>query len=156
MLKNFEELLAAARGIRGTRIVVVFPSNEETFAAIRQALDLDLARFILVGDEETQEGLFIDPADDADRLISEARSNGLSKIRYIVNTHAHVDHVMGNPARPTTAPCASSPFHFLPCHPFLRPARAAGLCRAAQPAIRADLAPAAPEASPEPAESAAR
>ena len=50
----------------------------------------------LVGDEETQEGLFIDPADDSDRLISEARSNGLNKIRYIVNTHAHVDHVMGN------------------------------------------------------------
>ena len=50
----------------------------------------------LVGDEETGEGLFIDPADGADRLISEAKANGLKKIKYIVNTHAHVDHIMGN------------------------------------------------------------
>src|SRR4030066_1062736 len=50
----------------------------------------------LIGDEETKEGLFIDPADDADRLISEAKSHGLNKIKYIVNTHAHVDHIMGN------------------------------------------------------------
>jgi len=50
----------------------------------------------LVGDEEAQEGLFIDPSDDADRLIAQAKSNGILKIKYIVNTHAHVDHVMGN------------------------------------------------------------
>src|SRR4030042_2774823 len=50
----------------------------------------------LIGDEETQEGLFIDPADDAKRLLGEARSLGLNKIKYIVNTHSHVDHIMGN------------------------------------------------------------
>jgi hydroxyacylglutathione hydrolase len=50
----------------------------------------------LVGDEETQEGLFIDPADDARRLLTEAKSQGLNKIKYIVNTHSHVDHIMGN------------------------------------------------------------
>ena len=50
----------------------------------------------LIGDEEAQEGLFIDPADDAKRLLSEAESFGLNKIKYIVNTHSHVDHVMGN------------------------------------------------------------
>ena len=49
----------------------------------------------LIGDEESKEALFIDPADDTDMLISEARSRGLT-IKYIVNTHAHVDHVMGN------------------------------------------------------------
>jgi hydroxyacylglutathione hydrolase len=49
----------------------------------------------LIGDEEGKEALFIDPADDTEMLISEARSRGLT-IRYIVNTHAHVDHVMGN------------------------------------------------------------
>jgi len=50
----------------------------------------------LIGDEETKEGLFIDPADDADHLLSEAKSKGLNKIKYIVNTHSHVDHIMGN------------------------------------------------------------
>jgi hydroxyacylglutathione hydrolase len=50
----------------------------------------------LIGDEETKEGLFIDPADDADRLISETKSHSLNKIKYIINTHSHVDHVMGN------------------------------------------------------------
>src|SRR5512136_2657623 len=50
----------------------------------------------LIGDEETQEGLFIDPADDARRLLAEAKSQGLNKIKYIVNTHSHVDHIMGN------------------------------------------------------------
>ncbi len=50
----------------------------------------------LIGDEKTGEGLFIDPADEAERLLSEAKSYGLNKIKYIVNTHAHVDHVMGN------------------------------------------------------------
>ena len=52
----------------------------------------------LIGDEESKEGLFIDPADEADRLISEAKSQGIHKIKYIVNTHSHVDHIMGNAA----------------------------------------------------------
>jgi len=50
----------------------------------------------LIGDEESREGLFIDPADDAKRLLAEAKSHGLDKIKYIVNTHSHVDHIMGN------------------------------------------------------------
>ncbi len=49
----------------------------------------------LVGDEKDGEALVIDPSDNADRLVSEATSHQL-KIKYIVNTHAHVDHVMGN------------------------------------------------------------
>jgi glyoxylase-like metal-dependent hydrolase (beta-lactamase superfamily II) len=50
----------------------------------------------LIGDEENQEGLFIDPADDARMLLAEAKSYGLNNIKYIVNTHSHVDHIMGN------------------------------------------------------------
>lgn len=50
----------------------------------------------LIGDEEIKEGLLIDPADDADQLLSEAESQGILKIKYILNTHSHVDHVMGN------------------------------------------------------------
>ena len=52
----------------------------------------------LIGDEETKEGLFIDPADDTDVLLSKAKSQEINKIKYIVNTHAHVDHIMGNSA----------------------------------------------------------
>jgi glyoxylase-like metal-dependent hydrolase (beta-lactamase superfamily II) len=50
----------------------------------------------LIGDEESQEGLFIDPADDTTRLLAEAKSHGLNRIKYIINTHSHVDHIMGN------------------------------------------------------------
>jgi len=50
----------------------------------------------LIGDEETKEGFFIDPSDDADYLLKEAKSNGIDKINYIINTHCHVDHIMGN------------------------------------------------------------
>jgi glyoxylase-like metal-dependent hydrolase (beta-lactamase superfamily II) len=49
----------------------------------------------LIGDEEAREGLFIDPADETDMLLKEAASLGLT-IKYIVNTHSHIDHVMGN------------------------------------------------------------
>jgi hydroxyacylglutathione hydrolase len=49
----------------------------------------------LIADEQTKEGLFIDPSDDHDMLLKEADSHGLT-IKYIVNTHSHIDHTMGN------------------------------------------------------------
>jgi glyoxylase-like metal-dependent hydrolase (beta-lactamase superfamily II) len=49
----------------------------------------------LIGDEQAKEGLFIDPADRQDILLKEAASHELT-IKYIVNTHSHIDHVMGN------------------------------------------------------------
>ena len=49
----------------------------------------------LIGDPETKEAAVVDPADDVDMLISLARDNDLT-IKYILNTHGHVDHVMGN------------------------------------------------------------
>ncbi len=49
----------------------------------------------LIGDLQTGEALVVDPADDTDLLISVAEEEGLT-IRWILNTHGHVDHVMGN------------------------------------------------------------
>ncbi len=49
----------------------------------------------LVGDNDAGEAFVVDPADDVDELINMARKYDL-EIKYIVNTHGHVDHVMGN------------------------------------------------------------
>jgi glyoxylase-like metal-dependent hydrolase (beta-lactamase superfamily II) len=49
----------------------------------------------LIGDEQAKEGLFIDPSDQHDILLNEAASHDL-KIKYVVNTHHHIDHSMGN------------------------------------------------------------
>ncbi len=49
----------------------------------------------LVGCPKTGSAMVIDPADEVDFILDVARKNGL-KIEYIVNTHGHIDHVMGN------------------------------------------------------------
>jgi len=49
----------------------------------------------IVGDRKTGDALVIDPAAETERILSEAKKNGLT-IRYIVNTHGHVDHISGN------------------------------------------------------------
>jgi len=49
----------------------------------------------LLGGDEGGDGLVIDPADDVDEIIALADQHGIA-IQYILNTHAHVDHVMGN------------------------------------------------------------
>ncbi|WP_373498006.1 MBL fold metallo-hydrolase [Desulfococcus sp.] len=49
----------------------------------------------LIGDTQTREAIVVDPADDVDMLIGLAAENGL-QIGSIVNTHGHVDHIMGN------------------------------------------------------------
>ena len=49
----------------------------------------------IVGDPESGEGLVIDPAAAVDGIIKAAKENNI-RIKYIVNTHGHVDHMTGN------------------------------------------------------------
>lgn len=51
----------------------------------------------LVGCEETREAVLIDPGDEVASLLAVAGRQRLA-IRYILLTHAHVDHVTGVPA----------------------------------------------------------
>lgn len=49
-IRNFGELVDAAAQVRGPRVLVVFPSNDETFQAIRDARAKLGLEFLLVGD----------------------------------------------------------------------------------------------------------
>lgn len=49
----------------------------------------------IVGDKKSGEALVIDPAGEVEKIIKEAGANGLT-LKYIVNTHGHVDHISGN------------------------------------------------------------
>lgn len=48
----------------------------------------------VVGCEETLEGVLIDPGDEVDELLEAVDAHRLS-IRYILLTHAHLDHITG-------------------------------------------------------------
>jgi len=49
----------------------------------------------IVGCKITKEALIIDPAGECERIVKEATDKGYT-IKYILNTHSHIDHVMGN------------------------------------------------------------
>jgi glyoxylase-like metal-dependent hydrolase (beta-lactamase superfamily II) len=49
----------------------------------------------IVADESTKEAAVFDPGGDADRILSLLEENDL-RLKYIINTHAHFDHVGGN------------------------------------------------------------
>ncbi|MFB5606028.1 MAG: MBL fold metallo-hydrolase, partial [Nitrosarchaeum sp.] len=51
----------------------------------------------VIEDEETDEGIVIDPSWDLDQVEQVIKRNNL-KIKYIVNTHHHFDHTLGNEA----------------------------------------------------------
>jgi glyoxylase-like metal-dependent hydrolase (beta-lactamase superfamily II) len=49
----------------------------------------------IVYDDRTKEAMVIDPGDDGGEILGLIKSKGLT-VRYIVNTHAHFDHVGAN------------------------------------------------------------
>jgi glyoxylase-like metal-dependent hydrolase (beta-lactamase superfamily II) len=49
----------------------------------------------IVFDEKTREAIVIDPGDDARDILTLVKDKGL-KVKYLVNTHAHFDHVGAN------------------------------------------------------------
>jgi len=51
----------------------------------------------ILADEGTKEAVVIDPGDDAGDILKIIKEKGL-KVKYIVNTHAHFDHVGANQA----------------------------------------------------------
>jgi len=51
----------------------------------------------VVEDEDTSEAIIIDPSWDLEKIEQLINRNGL-KIKYIVNTHHHFDHTLGNQA----------------------------------------------------------
>lgn len=62
----------------------------------------------VLGDAETGEGIVVDPGGPADMILGKAEARGVTKIKLIVNTHNHVDHIAGNQAMQlaTDAPIA--------------------------------------------------
>jgi glyoxylase-like metal-dependent hydrolase (beta-lactamase superfamily II) len=48
----------------------------------------------VLGCERTREGVIIDPGDEVDELLEIVQARQLS-IKYILLTHAHVDHIVG-------------------------------------------------------------
>jgi glyoxylase-like metal-dependent hydrolase (beta-lactamase superfamily II) len=50
----------------------------------------------LLGCRESGEGIVVDAAAEVDRILRVAEDKGITRIKYIVNTHSHADHVGGN------------------------------------------------------------
>jgi glyoxylase-like metal-dependent hydrolase (beta-lactamase superfamily II) len=59
-----------------------------------RAVEPFLKNGFVLGCEETREGVVIDPGDEVEQLLDAVREHGL-RIRYILLTHAHLDHVTG-------------------------------------------------------------
>ena len=54
-----------------------------------------MANCFLAGCEETKEAVVIDPGGEADRILLSLAESEL-KVKYIINTHGHFDHVSAN------------------------------------------------------------
>ncbi len=54
-----------------------------------------MANCIILGCEKTREAAVIDPGDETERILLSLADSNL-KLKYIINTHGHFDHVGGN------------------------------------------------------------
>jgi glyoxylase-like metal-dependent hydrolase (beta-lactamase superfamily II) len=54
-----------------------------------------MANCFILGCESTQEAVVIDPGDDADQILMALSKLDL-KVKYLINTHGHFDHVGAN------------------------------------------------------------
>lgn len=54
-----------------------------------------MANCYILGCEKTKEAVVIDPGDDADTILMTLAKSAL-KVRYLINTHGHFDHVGAN------------------------------------------------------------
>ncbi len=54
-----------------------------------------LANCYIIADEETKEAAIIDPGAEGEEILKVVRSNDL-KVKYIINTHGHMDHIGAN------------------------------------------------------------
>jgi glyoxylase-like metal-dependent hydrolase (beta-lactamase superfamily II) len=48
----------------------------------------------VIGNRRTGEAICVDPGDEPDEILAMARDMGV-KIKYIANSHAHIDHILG-------------------------------------------------------------
>jgi phosphate butyryltransferase len=87
VIKNFDELLKKALEIDRKSVVVIYPNNEETFAALRQVLDLKLAKLILIGNPaeiSKATGRWGKTSDDVEIIPSENSEEALRKAIEII------------------------------------------------------------------------
>jgi glyoxylase-like metal-dependent hydrolase (beta-lactamase superfamily II) len=73
----------------------------------------------LLGDEETKEAVVIDPGGDEDEILEALQYHGL-KLKLIIDTHGHFDHVDANqPLKEATG--AQIAIHSLDAHMLSQP-----------------------------------
>src|SRR3954468_17958066 len=82
-----------ARAARRGQSVAGAPRIPTMILEIRAAPPFFKNGFV-VGCEETREAVVIDPGDDVEELLEAVDKHKL-QVRYILLTHAHIDHITG-------------------------------------------------------------
>jgi len=72
-------------------------SRKKNMVLIRLIVGPLQVNCFILADEKTKEAVVIDPGDDAQTILKIIKEKDL-KIKYVVNTHAHFDHVGANKA----------------------------------------------------------